>query len=128
MKILVRPKSVTDELLVNILRRARGRLASGKAFYICWAVRDAGRASAALHPHAVRGAKYLQAYVMLQLSGCRTLNDWIYTRTGRWPSSGAARITRLLWIDWMIEQLTTPPQAVRAADYSDDDYFPPDAY
>ena len=85
---------------VAILRAARERIEDGREKYVCSALMYVGDDGT------------LQGWVQGLLDGSATLEGWLFRfHPGVFSIVGCAarmRLTRLAWLDWMIEEWSRP--------------------
>lgn len=92
--------SVNASRKVRALRLARQRIDEGKSQFVCLALEHVAERDTSL----ANACRQLREYIGKALGPCMTLNTW-YKVTYRTQVLPDMRVTRLAWIDWMIECL-----------------------
>ena len=96
---------------VEILKEARGLIASGKWQFICFAIRDCDNYEF-LRASCSKNCKELREWIQAMLGGRRweTLGNWIaqnHYEIYEQMTPEDLQEARLQWIDWMINELDT---------------------
>lgn len=91
------PATECDEALV-ILKKAHSLVKNYRERYICTAISEA---------HSDNSGYYyvqhpLRERVMSVLEGYSSFENWMYSKTGKWPTRDQARDARLAWLDQWI--------------------------
>ncbi len=85
---------------IKALKLARIQIEEGGIF-ICWALTSIAN----YNPELRRATLALKCYIAEQLAPCNSLGQW---QAEHDLFTGAPKVSRLAWIDWMIKQLEEP--------------------
>lgn len=101
----------SNALLREVLLKARANIKARRNIYLCYALRS----SMYHRPHLRQAGDYLRAYIMRSLEESSYLENWQNAERNKaagmtitpwqWKSNTQKRNDRIMWIDWMLEEL-----------------------